>query len=367
MDSRIQKMAQVLVQYSVAVKPGDRVLFRGTSPLAQPLMQALTEEALKAGGMVSNYVHMSREEETLLNAGSVEQLEMGNPMLKLMYETANVIIRIEAEEDSSALSKYPMDKQQARARARGEWLAIQMRREAAGELRRCTTQFPTENYAKDAGMALTDYENFVYGACMLHLEDPVAYWKDFAAKQQRLCDYLKGKKRIAVQGKNIDLTMSIDGRIFENADGTSNFPDGEIFTGPVEDSVEGWVRFTYPAIYNGNTVRGAYLRFEKGKVVEAKADENEAFLRAMLDTDEGARRLGEFAIGTNTFIDRFTGSILFDEKINGTVHMAVGQSYATTGGVNKSSIHWDLICDMRDGVIDVDGQRFYEGGKFLVG
>src|SRR5258706_8162301 len=172
---------------------------------------------------------------------------------------------------------------------------------------------------------------------MTHLDDPVVYWKEMAVKQQKLCDWINGRKKMQVRGKNIDLEMSIEGRTFKNADGSFNMPDGEIFTGPVEDSVNGWVNFTFPAVYHGSTVVGVKLKFEKGKIVQATAERNEKFLLAMLDTDEGARRLGEFAIGTNKGIDRFTGQILFDEKIGGTVHIALGNGYPQTGSGQKST------------------------------
>jgi aminopeptidase len=367
MDPRIEKMAKVIINYSVAVKPGELVLIRGTSPYAQPLMQALYEEAVKAGGLAYNYVHMSLEDPIVMANGSIEQIEALNPMLKLMYDTANVIVRIDCDEDTKSLGQFSTEKNQAHIRSKGGLLRIQSKREAEGSLRRCTTLFPNPNLAQDAGMSLEDYTNFVYSACKVDVADPVAYWKGYAAEQQKLCDYLRGHKKLEVRGKNIDMEMSIEGRTFLNADGTSNFPDGEIFTGPVEDSVNGWVRFTFPAIYHGNTVSGIELKFEKGRIVQANAKENEKFLLAMLDTDAGARTLGEFAIGTNQGIDRFTGQILFDEKIGGTVHMAIGDSYPQTGAVNKSSVHWDMICDMRDGgEILVDGTRFYENGKFLV-
>ncbi|MBX3086016.1 MAG: aminopeptidase [Anaerolineae bacterium] len=368
MDPRVKKMAAVLVNYSIAVQPGEKVLFRGTSPLAQPLMRLLTEEALKAGGHPINYVHMSGEASTVLTYGAEGQIEYVNPLLKLAYETFDKIIRIEADDNSAEMSGFAAPKQQAWARRLGGLLSIQMLREGNGSLKRCTTLFPTPAYAKDAGMTVEEYENFVYNACMVHLDDPVAYWKQYAAEQQKLCDWLNGKKKLHVRGKNIDMEMSIDGRIWENADGRANFPDGEIFTGPVEDSVNGWVHFTFPAIYNGNVVKGAKLEFKNGKVVKATADENQDFLLAALDTDEGSRTLGEFAIGTNKGINRFTGHILFDEKIHGTVHMALGRAYPQTNAVNKSAIHWDMICDMMDGgEIIVDGVRFYENGNFLVG
>jgi aminopeptidase len=216
-------------------------------------------------------------------------------------------------------------------------------------------------------MSLSQYEDFVYRAGKVHLADPTAAWQQMAQEQQRLVDYLADKQHISVRGDHINLEMSIEGRPFLNAYGTINFPDGEIFTGPVEDSVNGWVKFTYPAYYGGNEIAGVQLTFENGLVTRASAEKNETFLLSTLDTDPGARRLGEFAIGTNSDIQRFTGSILFDEKIGGTVHMALGQGYPQTGSTNTSAIHWDMICDMRDGgEIVVDGELFYKDGKFVI-
>jgi aminopeptidase len=216
-------------------------------------------------------------------------------------------------------------------------------------------------------MSLREYEEFVYSAGLLDDPDPVARWREFAAKQQKLVDWLKGKKTVRVTGPHCNVTVGIEGRTFINADGTKNFPDGEIFTGPQEDVTEGYVEFTYPAIYQGREVEGITLTFEKGRVVKASAKKGEDFLHKMLDTDAGARVLGEFAIGTNTGIKKFTRNILFDEKLGGTIHMAVGASYPDTGGQNKSAIHWDMICDMHGGgEITVDGVPFYRDGEFLI-
>lgn len=368
MDSRIQKMAYVLINYSTGVKPGERVLIRGTSPAAEPLAQALYEEALKVGGLPVVYLHMSQEDPIALEAaGDRAQLSDVNPMLKLMYDTAPAIIRIEASENMRDRSGYPLDRQRARAKAHNALINIQMRREAAKELRRCTTQFPTLAYAQSAGMSLRQYEDFLFGACKAHLDDPIAAWQAVYAAHERLIAWLDGKQHVRVVGEHIDLALSIKGRIFKNAGGKENFPDGEIFTGPVEDSVNGWVRFSYPAFYQGNEVKDVELEFRDGLVVNAKASSNEAYLHSVLDTDPGARRLGEFAIGTNRDIQQFTGTILFDEKIGGTVHMAVGQGYAETGSVNESLVHWDMICDMRGGgKIIVDDELFYENGEFVV-
>ncbi len=368
MDSYIRNMAQVLIRYSTRVQRGERVLIRATSPAAQPLCQALYEEALRAGGLPVVYMHMSQEDPIALEATTdLAQLADLNPMLAMMYEQAPVIIRIEAAENPRNRTAYPLEAQQARAKAHSGLIQIQMRREGAGELRRCTTQFPTFAYAQMAGMSLRQYERFLYRACKAHMDDPVAAWQAVEAEQARLVAWLRGKKHVHVRGENIDLQLSIEGRTFINACGKANLPDGEIFTGPVEDSVNGWVRFTYPAYYQGNEVKGIALEFRDGQVVRATAETNEAFLHAMLEMDPGARRLGEFAIGTNRDIQQFTGTILFDEKIAGTVHMAIGQGYAETGSVNRSLVHWDMICDMRQGgEIVVDGTLFYKDGEFVI-
>lgn len=367
-DQQIKKMAEVLIRYSTAVKPGELVLIRGLSPAAEPLMQALYQEALKAGAKAFTFMHMSQEDALAMDAtDNSDLLAEANPMLQLMYEQCDVIIRIEASENPQALAGYSPAQQTARRSASFAPIQIQMRREADKTLRRCTTLFPTHAYAQAAGMSLSQYADFVFRACKLQLDDPIAAWLKLRDEQQRLVDYLKGKKQMHVRGQNIDLHLSIEGRSFLNAAGQANFPDGEIFTGPVEDSVNGWVKFTYPAYYSGNEVIGAALTFENGVVTKASASKNEAFLNSVLDTDAHSRRLGEFAIGTNRDIQQFTGSILFDEKIGGTVHMAVGQGYAETGSVNQSTVHWDMICDMRDGgEILVDGELFYKDGDFKV-
>jgi aminopeptidase len=361
-------MAEVLINYSLAVKPGERVLIRSTSPAAEPLVQALYQAGLRAGGEIFTYIHLRDEDSLAIEAtDDLELLGAVNPMLKLMYESCDALIRIEASENPRSLSGYPAEAQTARSKAAFGLISIQMEREGNGSLRRCTTQFPTQGYAQAAGMSLSQYEAFLYEACKVQLADPVAAWQEVEQRQQRLIDYLAGKEHLSVRGGNINLELSIKGRSFLNAAGRSNFPDGEIFTGPVEDSVNGWVKFTYPAYYRENEVVGAELTFTDGLVTDLKAAKNVAFLEATLDTDPGARRLGEFAIGTNTDIQRFTGSILFDEKIGGTVHMAVGQGYPETGSVNTSTVHWDMICDMRDGgEIYVDNELFYKDGQFVV-
>jgi aminopeptidase len=216
-------------------------------------------------------------------------------------------------------------------------------------------------------MSLRDYADFVYQATFADQDDPVGAWQKIHDEQQRLVDWLVGKQQVTVKGPNVDLRLSVEGRTFINADGEKNMPSGEIFTSPVEDSANGWIRFTYPAIAGGREVEGIELQFKDGKVVSAKAEKNEDYLNTMLDTDESARYLGEFAIGTNYGIQKFTKSILFDEKIGGTMHLAIGGGFIEAGGENQSAIHWDMICDMRDdSEIHMDGELFYKNGEFKV-
>jgi aminopeptidase len=242
-----------------------------------------------------------------------------------------------------------------------------MNRSATGDLRWVLTQFPCSAYAQEADMSLEEFEDFVYHATFADQDDPVAHWLEIRDTQQRLVDWLKGKNRVEVRGPNIDLKLSIKGRTFINSAGKRNMPSGEIYTGPVENSVNGWVRFTYPAVREGREVEGVEFKFEDGRVVEAKAKKNAAYLQSQLDSDKGARYLGEFAVGTNYGIQRFTKNILFDEKIAGTIHLAVGAGYPDTGSKNRSAVHWDFICDMReDAEIEVDGELFYKNGDFVI-
>jgi aminopeptidase len=365
-DQRIEKLADLLVNYSVAVKPGDRVLIDGDSN-AGALVREVYGRVLQAGGHPFLIPRLTGIDELFFRYASDEQLQHVPEPLKLIMETYDVRIAIAAEENTKALSGVDPAKMVLRSQARTELMQTFMRRSAAGELRWTVTMFPTNACAQDAEMSLSEYEDFVYGACMPDLDDPIGYWRRFSAWQQKIVDWLKGRERVHVIGPETDLRLSVAGRTFENCNGTYNMPDGEVFTGPVEDSVEGHVCFSYPAIYGGREVTGARLWFEGGRVVKATADKNEDFLQKTIDTDEGARRVGEFAIGTNEGITRFTRQILFDEKINGSFHMALGAGYPETGSQNQSAIHWDLICDLRQGgEIRVDDELLYKDGKFVI-
>ncbi|HAV10836.1 MAG TPA: aminopeptidase [Dehalococcoidia bacterium] len=365
-DRRIEKLADVLVNYSVAVRNGDKVIING-STLCEPLLREVYLKVIQAGGYPFMSVSIPGTEELLYRYGNDDQLRHIPPPGRLIMETYDVRISILGDSNTRMLSTIDPARIVLHNQAHTEMTKIFMKRSASGELRWTLTLFPTNAYAQDAEMSLREYEDFVYGACLPDMNDPVGYWKKFSGRQQRIIEWLKGKKQVHLVGPDTELRLSIDGRIFVNCDGRFNMPDGEIFTGPVEDSVEGHVRFSYPTIYEGREVVGTQLWFEKGKVVRATAEKNEDFLLHTLDTDEGARRVGEFAIGTNEGITLFTREILFDEKINSSFHMALGAGYPETGSLNESAVHWDMVCDLRqNSEIVVDGQALYRNGKLAI-
>jgi aminopeptidase len=365
-DPRIKKLADVLVNYSVAVQPGDKVEVRGDL-LAAPLLREVYAGVLQAGGHPLVEIFLPGGDKLLYRYASDEQLQYISEPERLIFNTYDASITVMGEENTKSLSNVDPAKVALRSQGRAELMQTFMRRSAAKEYRWVGTLFPTNAYAQDAEMSLSEYEDFVYGACMPDLDDPVGYWRRFSAWQQKIVDWFKGKEHVYVIGPETDLRLSIAGRTFVNADGKNNMPSGEVFTGPVEDSVQGHIYFSYPAIHMGREVAGVRLWFEDGKVVRASAAKNEDFLLKTLDTDARSRYLGEFAIGTNRGITRFTRQILFDEKIGGSIHLAVGAGYPETGSQNVSSIHWDMIADMRDGgEIWVDDELLYKDGEFVI-
>ncbi len=364
-DLRIAKLAQVLVHYSVELKPGQQVHLR-THPLAEPLALAVYAEAVKAGAHVFISNALPGADALFFKYASDAQLDYVSPIRKLITETFDATLAIHAEHNTRELSGLDPTRQARVRKAAAPLSKIFFERAARNEMRWVLTEFPTQASAQEAEMSLADYEDFVYGAGLLDQPDPVALWREEGARQQKLIGWLKGRDQVILRGANVDLKLSIRGRTFKEADGKYNFPDGEIFTGPVEDSVNGWIRFRYPAIYDGREVTDIELWFENGKVVKEKASKNQELLTALLNTDDGARYLGEWGIGMNYGIQRFTKNMLFDEKMGGTIHLAVGASYPETGGRNESGLHWDMLCDMAESEIVVDGEVFYRNGKPLI-
>lgn len=365
-DQRYEKLAKVLVDYSVEVERGDLVEINGMA-ITEPLLKEVYREVLEAGGHPFTRVRIPGLTEIYLKNARRHQIKYVSPVLKFEAEEIDKSITIWADENTKSLANVDPKKQAARSAATRPLFMRFMEREAEGSLKWVGTQFPCHASAQDAEMSLEEYEDFVLRACLVHRKDPVAAWKRVHSKQAKICRTLNTKKRIRVVAKGTDLSMSVAGRTWINCDGKANMPDGEIFTGPIEDSVEGTVAFSFPGFYYGREAAGIRLTFKKGRVTKATASKNEGFLRAMLDTDEGARRIGEFAIGTNAAIQRFTRNTLFDEKIGGTIHMALGASPRESGGVNESGVHWDIVNDMRDGgKIYADGKLIYKDGEFRV-
>ena len=366
MDIRIERLARLLVRYSNRVKRGEVCLIRG-NPIATPLIEAVYRECLDAGALVYLDISLPDIQEILLRHGSRKQIEYWPPSKIDEIKATHCRFGIWAEENTRSLSSVDPKKQQIRSRAMEPLFELVMERAAKKQLRWVGTLYPTQAVAQDAEMSLTEFTDFVCAACKCDREDPIEAWKEVKRRQQRLEKFLNKRKKIHVKAPGTDLTLSVAGRKWENCCGTENMPDGEIFTAPVENSVNGTVLFSYPACHDGREVEGVQLTFEKGKVVEAKAKKNEKYLHSMLDLDEGARVLGEFSFGLNKDIQRFTKNILFDEKIGGTIHMALGAAYPETGGKNKSALHWDMICDLRkDSEVIIDGKACVKNGKWTL-
>ena len=365
-DPRVDSLARILVEYSTKVGEGETCLIRGPVA-AQPLIAAVYERVLDAGGHPVVSLEFDGQQVEYLKRASDAQLEWISPLERWAAEEAECRIAIWAEENTRELSGIPPERQTRRSAATRELMERILARSAAGEHRWVGTMYPTNGHAADAEMSLVDFEDFYFRACLADADDPVSAWEEASTECRRLCEWIQGRDEVRITGPGTDLRLAIAGRTFIAADGQHNMPDGEFFTGPIEDSAEGEVTFHLPATIGGREVAGVRLRFESGRVVDATAERGEDFLIEMLDTDEGARRLGELGIGTNYGIDRGTRSILLDEKIGGTVHLAVGASYPDTGGTNQSAVHTDMVCDLRrGGRIEVDGELLQEDGRFAV-
>jgi aminopeptidase len=365
-DPRVENLARILVGYSLEVAEGETCLIEG-SAAGEPLIAAVYEEVLRAGGHPVVAMSFDGQAAVYLRQASDAQLEWISPVSRWAAEEADCLVAIGADTNTRELSGIPPERQATRRKATRELLETTMKRSAEGSHRWVYTLFPTNGYASDAEMSLTEFEDFYFRACLADDHEPLTAWKRASAETERLAGWIEGHREVRVLAEGTDIRLGIEGRKFVPCVGDRNMPDGEFFTGPIEDSVEGIVSFDLPAMIGGREVSGVRLRFEAGKVVDASAERGEPFLIESLDSDEGARRLGELGIGTNYGIDRGTRDVLLDEKIGGTVHMALGASYPETGGTNESSIHYDMVCDLRTGGrIEVDGEVLQEDGKFVV-
>ncbi len=363
-DPRLTRLAEILVNYSTAVRPGDVVAI-AADPVAFPLIEATYEKVLAAGGHPFWQARSEALADLFMEQASEEQLRFVSPLQTHHVETIDVHIGFWADLNTKSLSAIDPSRQAIHAAARRPISKRFMQRAAEGSLRWVGTLFPTNGAAQDAELSLRQYEDFVYSAGLLDRPDPIAEWKRISEAQKRLCDWLQTKRELHFLVPNgTDLRVGIDGGTWINCDGHENFPDGEVFTGPQD--VNGTVRYSFPAVHAGREVHDISLTFRNGRVIDASATKGEAFLQRMLDLDEGDRNLGEIAIGTNYGITRYTKNTLFDEKIGGTFHAAVGAGYPESGNRNESGLHWDMVCDLRaGGTIAADGEVFHRDGRFL--
>lgn len=364
-DKRLEKLASVLVNHSLEIKKNDLFVICGSS-VATPLIKEVYKQALKLGAHPYIQIGINGLGEIYYKNASEEQLKYVSPISKFEIGKINARLAIISPENTRNLTNVDPKKQAISAVAQQPIHDMFLKRAAKKELRWCVTQYPTNASAQDADMSLEEYEDFIFKAAHVNDKDPVGYWRKVFTEQEGIRTLLDSKKKLHVVAKGTDLTVSVKGRKWINCYGKENFPDGEVFTGPVEDSAKGYISYSFPAVHGGRLVENIQLWFDKGKVVKSKASMGEKFLNSMLDMDKGSRRIGEFAFGTNYGVKEYTKNTLFDEKIGGTIHIAVGLGYPETGSNNKSGLHWDMVCDLRKhGEVYADGELIYRNGKFL--
>lgn len=366
MENIWEKYAKVLVEYSTNVQENDLVIIRATSYLAEDLIKAIYKQVLQKGAHPLLRTSICDLSDTFIKYASDEQLDYIDPISKMEYEKVNKYISIGAPQNLKNMARADKSKMARRSKATRELSELLLSRSARGEASWVIADVPTHALAQEAKMSFDEYSEFLFSACFLNLDNPVEKLLEMDREQKKWCEYLDKCSKIRIVGEKTDITFSTAGRKWVSCSGLNNYPDGEVFTSPVEDSAEGEIYFDFPAIYRGNEASKIHLKLKKGKVIEAHAEKGEEFLNAMLNLDEGASFVGEIAIGTNEMIQDVTGNILFDEKIGGSIHMAVGASYPETGGKNVSGLHWDIIKNMKNGgEIYADGNLFYKDGKFL--
>jgi aminopeptidase len=365
-DPRVAKLADLLVNYSLELNPGEIVRIDGGT-VAAPFVRELYREALRAGANPRTRVEVEGIDVIAVGEASEEQLTFVSEIDRFEIENVDAIVTIWGDRNTRALSQADPKRVSQKIASRRKLTNRLWERIDDGKAKWVGTRFPTDAHAQDAEMSLAEYEDFVYGACHVRGdEDPVAHWRGVSVELNERARELNTFTELRVVGPDTDLRINLAGRDWLAADGKLNMPDGEIFTSPVETETEGEIRFSFPAIFQGRGVEDVRLRFEGGRVVRAEAGHGNEFLQSLLDMDEGARILGEVAFGLNYEIDRFTRDILFDEKIGGTMHFALGSSFKKLGGQNESGLHWDMICDLRaDGEVYADGELVWKAGRFL--
>ncbi|MFW9826482.1 MAG: aminopeptidase [Candidatus Thorarchaeota archaeon] len=363
-----ERLAKLAINYSVNVKKGERI-FIGGPALAKELFQAMYVEVIKAGGHPLLLPGVEGIQELKFKYASEEQLTYVDSLFKKMIQEFDSYIEIFGDYNTKKLSNVDpklIAKSQGSPANREIW-EILMQRMGKRDLKYLVLPFPCNSFAQEANMDLFSYFDFIEKALFLDKEDPVKEWLNMEKKQDKICNYLRGTEIIQVIGEDTNLTMSVKDRKWLNECGHLNLPDGEVLSAPIEDSVNGYIRFTFPGIYQGKEIQNIYLEFKNGKVIKATAEKGEELLKEILKI-ENADIIGEFAIGTNYGVNKFTKNMLFDEKMGGTIHCALGAGIEEAGSKNKSAIHWDILKDMRlDGSkILADNNIIYEKGQWKI-
>ena len=365
-DPRYDRLAELVLDHSLRLQAGEVLRIEGDAAAAAPLVVPLHREATKRGAHAYTALELGGLKEVLVEHGSDEQLDFVSPIELREMDAIDASITIWSESNTRSFTRADTDRRQRQLTAQRQ-VAIRRRdRIASGEHRWCGTLSPTEGHAQDADMSLEDYEDFVFRACHVLDDDPVEHWRQVGERLQARAEELSSVRELRIVGEDTDLTAVVDGRTWRAAYGRQNVPDGEVYTSPVETGVNGTIRFGFPAVFGGREIDDARLVLENGRVIAAEAAGGEEYLRSLLEIDEGANGVGEIAFGLNYEIDRFTRNILFDEKIGGTMHLALGMGFEALGGQNRSALHLDLICDLRrEGEVYADGELVWRNGQFL--
>ena len=364
-DPRLSTLAHLLCNYSLQVEKDDLVLIQGPA-LAQPLLVEVVKTVTELGAHPMLRPHLESVEAVVLEHSSRAQLETVTRLDELEVELPTKMMSIWANGNTRYLSSAPPENLTIRSAAHRELFQRGLKRVADGEAKWVGTCYPARAGAQEAGMSLADWEDFVYTAGHLDDVDPIAFWRSQSARQQAIIERLSTVHELRIVAEDTDLTVDVGGRIWLNADGRENFPDGEIYTSPVETATRGHIAFSFDATYLGRDIAGVRLWFEDGRVVREEAARGQEYLHRLLDQDEGARYLGEVAFGLNDEIQAATRDTLFDEKMGGTCHVALGMAFPEAGGQNTSGLHWDIVRDLRrGGEVYGDGELLARDGVFL--
>lgn len=366
-DTIWDKYAKVLVDYSTKIQKNELVIISTSSPQSKELVKAIYKRVLEKGANPVLRTGLGDMAEVFMKYANDEQLDFIDPMTKLEYDVADAFISIGAPTNTKSMSNVDLEKMSRRGKATKTLSEKMLSRAANGELKWVIADFPTHALAQEAKMSLDEYSEFLFNSCYLNLDNPVEKLQELEAQQTKWANYLNNIKELRIIGEKTDITFNVENRKWISCSGLNNYPDGEVFTSPVEDKINGEIYFDFPQNYRGNSAHDVHLWIENGKIVKATASSGQEFLDAMLNMDEGSKGIGEIAFGTNNEIQKVTGNILFDEKIGGAIHMAVGASYPETGGKNISGLHWDMIKNMKNGgKAYADGTLIYDNGKFLI-